>query len=147
VPTCHLTFNHSSSFRDVQAAAATNSALRLFGLVIDNQACLVSPASEQRVLHVTSPVPGLPPQAMCAALTDILRPTLGLDLTLRDTDRVRHGMLCNGEVVIEFESHESAVAAAHLLRKAYATEEERFVVGWALPNEWRAAQPRLPVYF
>lgn len=122
------------------AARATSPPLRAFGIVIHGQACRTDAAASQTVLHVSLAARGTPPEAVRLMLSDLL--SGAFDLALTDRERLRHGMLCNGEVLLEFGSHGDALAAAHEL-----AADARVIVGWALPGEWRAARPRMPIYF
>ena len=115
------------------------------------QACRIEEAESQRVLHVTFAARGMSPEAVRLSLEAMLQqhssapaplPSGGLELALVDRRKLRHGMLCNGEVLLEFDSHAEALAAAHAL-----SGDPRVVVGWALPGEWQGARPRLPIYF
>lgn len=125
-----------------EAARATSPVLRAFGVVIHGQSCRTGAAAEQRVLHVALAVRGLSPEAARLTLSELLASLGDFDLTLADREQLRHGMLCNGEALVELESHEDALEVAHAL-----SADPRLVVGWALPGEWEAARPRMPIYF
>jgi hypothetical protein len=120
--------------------------LRLFGIVIKNQACKIEPAGDRKVLHLSNLPKGMTADAVSLSLNNLLHEAHG-GARLSDKGRLRHGVVCNGDVLLEFPTHTSAVRAALLLRGTELTPGNSIVVGWALGDEWRQARPRLPAYF
>jgi len=134
-------------FEDEAGAAASSSEdLRLFGMVLRNQACRVQHAQEQRVLYIGGLPSALTPEAT-QELFDSLLAAAGLQVQLPDRGRLRQGIVGTGEVFVEFPCHEDAVRAAYCLRGAELVMGKPVVVGWAAADEWRQARPRMPVYF
>lgn len=132
------------------AAVVTQQVVSLFGVVLDGCAVKTAPAAEWRRLHVSNLPRTLTPAAMAECLS-VLLAGAGLRLSLADQAAMRQGMTSNGEVVIEFESHADAVAAAHELRGSKVSPSPlsenggTVVVGWASRDDWRQAKPRAPI--
>ena len=138
-------FVHFSN--DAGAAAALAPELRMFGLVIDGHAVRTSAASEHSLLYVGGLPSGMTPQSVALVLSTVLKEE-AFDLSVKDQLHLRHGMLCNGEVLLEFSTHADAMAAATALRGLIlGPGMQPIVVAWAMPDEWRRAKPRLPIYF
>ena len=137
-------FLHLRSPED--AAIVTQEAIAVFGISLGGAAARTSPVREARTLHVSNIPRGLTPDATVAALGALLEGA-GLGLSLVDADALRHGMISNGEVLIEFETH-GALEAAHELRgaklvaSAVYNEGGAMVIGWASAAEWRKGKPR-----
>ena len=129
------------------AAAATAPALRLFGVVIRDTACKVSPAADARVVHLA----GMPNDLVPELAHMLLQQLLGLSgsafqLSLLDTRRLSGHMVSNGTVLLHMPTHKDAAMLVAGLHGVALPGGRTLSAGWGTQAEWRATRPRMPSF-
>jgi hypothetical protein len=120
--------------------SAVSSHLRYFGLVVDNYACPIVPASEMRTLLIRRAPSGLTIDACAMLLNTVGLSEHGLE-ALASVMRYRHNVVTDagGHILLTFESHAEAVRGMNILQgqrwRDYGNSRGLgLVVGWASPE-------------
>jgi hypothetical protein len=120
--------------------SAVSSHLRYFGLVVDNYACPIVPASEMRTLLIRRAPSGLTIDACAMLLNTVGLSEHGLEASA-SVMRYRHNVVTDagGHILLTFESHAEAVRGMNILQgqrwRDYGNSRGLgLVVGWASPE-------------
>lgn len=131
------------------ARLGASDVFRLFGAVINGKPCRTQAAAEKRVLYIGGFPTNIPPHAARLVMKQVLSHMTeqGYRTSMIDESRLSASAVTNGELFVEFDTHEEARVAEALLQGLVVSPGSSLVVGWASGREWDRARPRkMPRY-